>query len=183
MKRAFTLIELLVVVAIISILAAIAVPNFMEAQVRSKVSRSRTDMRSLATALESYAVDNNRYAANFEYGGERLTPNAFTTPIPYMTSLPNDPFRATVPDVLKRRYDYHNVRDLVEDGARNWPPNDLRRYGHWRFAGYGPQAAYLPWVPYDATNGTMSEGNILRTQLSPEGRVMYKFWDPGNPFL
>ncbi|PKQ18823.1 MAG: hypothetical protein CVT66_11890, partial [Actinobacteria bacterium HGW-Actinobacteria-6] len=61
MRRAFTLIELLIVVAIIAILAAIAVPNFLEAQTRSKVSRAKADMRSLTTAIESYAVDNNVY--------------------------------------------------------------------------------------------------------------------------
>lgn len=60
-SRAFTLIELLIVVAIIAILAAIAVPNFLEAQTRSKVSRARADMRTLATGLESYFVDNNGY--------------------------------------------------------------------------------------------------------------------------
>src|SRR5690349_15764472 len=59
--RAFTLIELLIVVAIIAILAAIAVPNFLEAQTRSKVSRTKADMRSVTTAIESYAVDNNKY--------------------------------------------------------------------------------------------------------------------------
>jgi len=62
--RGFTLIELLIVVAIIAILAAIAVPNFLEAQVRAKVSRVRTDQRSLATAIESYYVDNNIYPAH-----------------------------------------------------------------------------------------------------------------------
>lgn len=59
--KGFTLIELLIVVAIIAILAAIAVPNFLEAQVRSKVSRVKADQRSLATGLESYFVDNNDY--------------------------------------------------------------------------------------------------------------------------
>jgi prepilin-type N-terminal cleavage/methylation domain-containing protein len=61
MKKGFTLIELLIVVAIIAILAAIAVPNFLEAQVRSKVSRCKADMRSFATGIESYYVDNNTY--------------------------------------------------------------------------------------------------------------------------
>lgn len=45
----FTLIELLIVVAIIAILAAIAVPNFLEAQMRAKVSRTKADMRSMVT--------------------------------------------------------------------------------------------------------------------------------------
>jgi type II secretion system protein G len=61
LKKAFTLIELLIVVAIIAILAAIAVPNFLEAQTRSKVSRTKADMRSVSVALEAYATDNNRY--------------------------------------------------------------------------------------------------------------------------
>ena len=57
--RAFTLIELLVVVAIISILAAIAVPNFLDAQIRAKVARMKNDMRAMTIALETYAIDNN----------------------------------------------------------------------------------------------------------------------------
>ncbi len=57
--KAFTLIELLIVVAIIAILAAIAVPNFLEAQVRSKVSRLLSDMRTNAVAIEAYQIDYN----------------------------------------------------------------------------------------------------------------------------
>ena len=62
--KGFTLIELLIVVAIIAILAAIAVPNFLEAQTRAKVSRAKADMRSVATALEAYYVDNNKYVGS-----------------------------------------------------------------------------------------------------------------------
>jgi type II secretion system protein G len=60
-RKGFTLIELLIVVAIIAILAAIAVPNFLEAQTRSKVSRVKSDIRSLITGLKSYIVDYNAY--------------------------------------------------------------------------------------------------------------------------
>lgn len=60
-SRGFTLIELLIVVAIIAILAAIAVPNFLEAQTRSKVSRAKADLRSMATAMEAYVIDYNKY--------------------------------------------------------------------------------------------------------------------------
>jgi prepilin-type N-terminal cleavage/methylation domain-containing protein len=63
-EKGFTLIELLIVVAIIAILAAIAVPNFLEAQTRSKVSRAKSDQRSLTVALEAYAVDNKNYPPN-----------------------------------------------------------------------------------------------------------------------
>ena len=58
-RKGFTLIELLIVVAIIAILAAIAVPNFLEAQTRARVSRVKADMRTYATAIEAYIVDNN----------------------------------------------------------------------------------------------------------------------------
>jgi len=57
----FTLIELLIVVAIIAILAAIAVPNFLEAQVRSKAARVVADHRSISLAVESYRTDHNKY--------------------------------------------------------------------------------------------------------------------------
>lgn len=93
--RAFTLIELLIVVAIIAILAAIAVPNFLEAQTRSKVSRSKADMRTYATALEAYAVDYNTYPVNNSVGDASFDRPLIklSTPIAYLSdSWLEDPF-------------------------------------------------------------------------------------------
>src|SRR5881394_947064 len=100
-RRAFTLIELLIVVGIISILALIAVPNFLEAQIRAKVTRGKADLRTIATALEAYHVDTNHYPPDYDsniYPGvtvvdESLTYAQLTTPIAYITSVPRDPFR------------------------------------------------------------------------------------------
>jgi general secretion pathway protein G len=57
----FTLIELLIVVAIIGIIAAIAIPNLLNAIQRGKQKRTMGDIRTVGTAVESYSIDNNRY--------------------------------------------------------------------------------------------------------------------------
>jgi prepilin-type N-terminal cleavage/methylation domain-containing protein len=132
--KAFTLIELLIVVAIIAILAAIAVPNFLEAQVRSKVSRALADMRSIATALESYRIDNTGYplaivdapiAPSYNPSLFRLSVYArITTPVAYMTSFPTDAFEGQwnstpVSDPLKvqKFYDYRRIRFGLTGGG------------------------------------------------------------------
>ena len=101
--KAFTLIELLIVVLIIAILAAIAIPNFLEYQTRAKVARVKSDFRTIATALEAYCVDEGTYPNLYYYfhwegevGNSLLrswyNSHCLTTPIAYLSSTPKDPF-------------------------------------------------------------------------------------------
>jgi type II secretion system protein G len=60
-QKGFTLIELLIVVAIIGIIAAIAIPNLLNAINRGRQKRTMADIRSIGTALEAYSVDFNYY--------------------------------------------------------------------------------------------------------------------------
>jgi len=60
-RSGFTLVELLVALAIIGIILAIGIPNFMGALQKAKQKRSMADMRGIATAIESYAIDYRNY--------------------------------------------------------------------------------------------------------------------------
>ncbi|MGI6455334.1 MAG: type II secretion system protein [bacterium] len=94
-KRAgFTLIELLIVVAIIGILAAIAVPNFLNAQLRAQLAQVESNFRTLATAFEMYRVDNGSYALHDPAHNQNVLNNGLTTPIAYITRIPIDIFQS-----------------------------------------------------------------------------------------
>ncbi|MBM3333833.1 prepilin-type N-terminal cleavage/methylation domain-containing protein [Candidatus Sumerlaeota bacterium] len=190
-SRAFTLIELLIVVAIIAILAAIAVPNFLEAQVRSKVARATADMRSLVVALEAYAVEWNNYPASVGWTPEgELAP--LTTPVAFITSVPIDPFKERHNVIssawqARRPYDYIRYRQTARRDSRGvsymempcgsvgtalGPQYFASDLGFFLFS-IGPDhgeehiysgGAYVSLIldSYDPTNGSVSRGDMFR---------------------
>jgi len=177
-RAAFTLIELLIVVSIIAILASIAVPNFLEAQVRAKVARVKADFSTLALAIESYRVDNNNYLeTDVRDRWRRFDP--LTTPIAYISQVPKDPFLP--------KGDWH------EDNFIDWDPRHgyyklgctpLAKPSRWALSSNGPDldedsvpirfypgysdSVFMTQDPnynfaiYDPTNGTVSNGDVWR---------------------
>ena len=82
----FTLIELLIVVTIVGIIAALAIPNLRNAIDRAKQKATMTNIKSIANALEMYAVDNNTYPRGMNDANSSAI-SAFLSPL-YMRSIP-----------------------------------------------------------------------------------------------
>ncbi|MBN1902738.1 prepilin-type N-terminal cleavage/methylation domain-containing protein [Candidatus Sumerlaeota bacterium] len=176
-NKGFTLIELLVVVAVIAILAGIALPNFLEAQTRSKVSRVKADMRTIATGLEAYHTEHNRYPSSaLIHPYMRLTP--LSTPVAYITSIPLDIFQPA------NNGPWHvRQRSHFAYGAR-----PIEKESRWALASHGPDlkpdhepiefypgytedlwenpASGFVYIRYDPTNGSVSPGDIWRVSDS-----------------
>ena len=168
----FTLIELLIVVAIIAILASIAVPNFLEAQIRAKLARAKADMRTITTGLEAYNVDANTYPPTpLNSLGDRAQRLHFlTTPIAYLSSLPNEVFSAS----KKEPYPYWSAK--LNDAMKFSPiffylGQEKNRHGRWVLFSRGPDMDYEPAVEeggdgllmhYDPSNGSTSSGDVMR---------------------
>jgi len=176
-KKAFTLIELLIVIAIILILIAIALPNFLEAQIRARVTKATGELRSIYTALEMYYNDWGFYPGESESTWSEQSENEkglrrLTTPISYISSIPEDPFPAKSGqgyDVGELRYYYGGgcwTDELPAAFARCGPI-----YAAWSRgpsqepAGFRATVVNVnPYggeiVSYSPTNGTKSRGSI-----------------------
>lgn len=193
----FTLIELLIVVAILTVLSAIATPNFLEAQTRAKVSRTHNDLRTLSTALETYRVDYNGYpvVGNPDFPDrfdvyisltKRLKP--LTTPVSYITTLPGDPFYSKDVEGIASEIDHYvYAPGNLYFGASSLFASNQYRNTIYSVSGRGPDrkiyfGGYCMAHPvahahkaniiglYDPTNGTTSKGDIFRNGTGTLGQ-------------
>ncbi|MGC9326818.1 MAG: prepilin-type N-terminal cleavage/methylation domain-containing protein [Candidatus Hinthialibacter sp.] len=180
-KGGFTLIELLIVVAIIGILAAIAVPNFLNAQTRAKIANAVSDMRALDTALEMYRMDKGHYPYWRDSAGTNINPVnrrliALTTPMAYMSSVPQDPFVFGAPGARldNSQHEAYVTYDYIEHDSQrrlnNLPLGPAWRCCAWRLNSYGPDATNdVAAVTYEASNGLRSRGDLIR--LGPKSSL------------
>ena len=108
----FTLVEIMIVVAIIALLAAIAVPNFLRSRKRSQATQVLEDLRMLASAADQYAIETNKTSGFspvwsdiqnyvktgtrlYTSGGSDILGNAFAVPsVDYQPQVPSATFSA-----------------------------------------------------------------------------------------
>ena len=92
-QRGFTLIEMMVVVAIIAILTAIAIPNYMDYVTRTKLTEAKTNLAAMRTKLEQYYQDQKTYVGACAAGTVAPLPSSadskyFTIACPALTLTP-----------------------------------------------------------------------------------------------
>lgn len=184
-RRGFTLIELLIVIAIVLILIAIALPNFLDAQLRARVVRVRADLRTVSIGMDSYFIDWGIYPPDHDpdsLGVDSSGLFQLTTPLSYLKELPVDIFNtgsvglsgseirwfemaSTGLDTFSLLRGFPNppvvhtfaVYSQATDGREGFQHND-----QWPFNGEGPPCPRrIGFVNYSTTNGSKSTGDIV----------------------
>lgn len=188
-QRAFTFVEIMLVGTIIAVLAAIAVPNFIEAQTRAEVARSKSELTSLKMGIESYRLEYRGYPLNQKTGEfSKDDLRVLTTPLAFLPTLPLDTMRRRrtrserVVDRTPRPFGYLNLKQLDPEGSARLHDAAWDMKGGLLDAliwGHGPHLdtpAFPPelkdsenpmqvlsksLIPYDPSNGTIALGHVF----------------------
>lgn len=164
------------IAALALMVLAIAVPNYLSAQTRCKISRARATLRAVAPALESYKVDYNEYPYDGYYVSSPLyppgeynywfLPKTLSTPTAYLTTcMVVDPFREhVVPSPTSWQANnvrYTNTRSTwsakwgdVTGRSSDSPylADATLEFGQWRISSAGPDKVYGPYGWYGVSN-------------------------------
>jgi type IV pilus assembly protein PilA len=94
----FTLIELMIVVAIIGILAAIAIPNFLQYQLKSRQSEAKVNLNAIKTSMIAFQAEKSCYLAIPSMGALGALPvvNVKTLPVGWPSTATGQPYAPTV---------------------------------------------------------------------------------------
>lgn len=122
-----TLLEMMVVLVIIAVLAVMIVPNVIGRPDEARVTVARTDIRTIASALEIYRLDNRRYPTTTQ-GLAALVERPVTPPAPpnwnsggYIAGVPRDPWGNSY---IYRTTSSQNRFELISLGADGKPGGD-----------------------------------------------------------
>ena len=118
-QKGFTLIELLIVVAIIGIIAAIAIPNLLNAIDRGKQKRTMADIRSIGTACEEYSIDNNFYPIQTTQADILGTISGVLEPTYIKITPSNDGWNRAIQYGSEAAGTGYTVRSTAKDGIKN----------------------------------------------------------------
>jgi general secretion pathway protein G len=109
-RDGFTLIEILIVIVVIGILVGVLLPNFRGTQDEANIQRARSELRTLATALESYYIHNSN-----AFPGALSSLTSATPRI--ITRIPDDPFNGTTDYQYDTDSGYYAVWSVGPDRA------------------------------------------------------------------
>lgn len=192
-KKAFTLIELLIVVAIIGILAAIAVPNFLNAQIRAKAARSQADIKTIKDTVQIYNLDTNKWLVDgndCDGSDECCFPNGnyffgkTPTEVGLIALQGNNHFNGQIYMALTSPVNYLGAIPIDPFGKgvfysyEDWGCSNSPRGAFGLLAASGPDGDNGDWHPsqgavaYDSSNGVGSSGDMW---------YVWKFRDSNNP--